>query len=124
MSDFSSEQRLRLIHTIREEHRNNQLSMQNRERILNGDKIVMPLSDNTMEKNMNEPAGINTGSFKLRFMIAIILFIGFIFMDSQKISLNGINALKIQNSITENFQSNIFDFMESIPYTLESIQEK
>lgn len=124
MSDFSSEQRLRLIHTIREEHRNNQLSMQNRERILNGDKIVMPLSDNTMEKNMNEPAGINTGSFKLRFMIAIILFIGFIFMDSQKISLNGINALKIQNSITENFQSNIFDFMESIPYTLESMQEK
>ena len=98
--------------------------MQNRERILNGDKIVMPLSDNTMEKNMNEPAGINTGSFKLRFMIAIILFIGFIFMDSQKISLNGINALKIQNSITENFQSNIFDFMESIPYTLESMQEK
>ncbi len=124
MSDISSEQRLRLIHTIREEHRNNQLSMQNRERILNGDKIIMPLSDNTMEKNMNEPAGINTGSFKLRFMIAIILFIGFIFMDSQKISLNGINALKIQNSITENFQSNIFDFMESIPYTLESMQEK
>ena len=124
MSDISSEQRLRLIHTIREEHRNNQLSMQNREIILNGDKIIMPLSDNTMEKNMNEPAGINTGSFKLRFMIAIILFIGFIFMDSQKISLNGINALKIQNSITENFQSNIFDFMESIPYTLESMQEK
>lgn len=124
MSDFSSEQKLRLIQAIREEHKNNQWSMQNRERILNGEKILIPQPETDFDKPMNEPSGITVGSFKLRFMIAIILFIGFILIDSQNITMNGINSSKIQSSITEDFQSNIFDFMDAIPYTLESMREE
>ncbi len=124
MSDISSEQKLRLIHAIREEHKNNQWSMQNRERILNGDKIPMPHPETDTDKTMMEPSGISVGSFKLRFMIAIILFIGFVLIDSQDINMNGIDASKIQSSITEDFQSNIFDFIDAIPYTLESMREE
>lgn len=125
MSELSSEQKLRLIHAIREEHKNNQFSMQNRERILNGEKIRIPQQPEAdFDKTMNESSGISAGSFKLRFLIAIILFIGFIFIDSQDITMNGINASKIQSSITEDFQSNIFDFIDTIPYTLESMQEE
>lgn len=124
MNDFSSEQKLRLVHAIREEHKNNQLSMRNRERILMGENIQIPEQETNFDKIGNEPSTVNISSFRIRFFIAMILFICFIFMDIQNIDMNGVNAAKIQSSITEDFQSNIFDFMDTIPYTLESIQDE
>lgn len=117
MPQISSEQKLKLVHTIREEHKSNQMSMRNRENILFGTNL--PLVE-TNSINEIQPVGNGVSSLgKIRMCIAAALFAGFVFLDITKTTVGGIDSAYVKGKIVEDFQANVFDFIETIPYTLE-----
>ncbi len=59
-----------------------------------------------------------TSWFSLRVIIAIILFCGFIILDSTNISIFSVDASEIYVHLQENYTLNSFAFIEEITYTL------
>lgn len=59
-----------------------------------------------------------TSWFSVRFFIAVILFSGFIFLDSTNMSVFSVDAAEIYAHLLENYTLNSFAFIEEITYTL------
>ena len=123
-TQISSEQKLQLISAIREEHKHNQNAIRKRESILTGISIPLEEPDAAMDSSQN---GLNEEihhiSFRIRLLFSILIFILYVWCDMGSVSVLGLSSEKIQTAIQTDFQANIFDFMDSIPYTLESIQK-
>ncbi|MDD2972976.1 MAG: hypothetical protein PHE02_12705 [Lachnospiraceae bacterium] len=64
-----------------------------------------------------EEVPIPKSHFTLRLCVALLLFTGFMWLDLNQATIGNIDSTTILSSITENFQSNLFDFMDFIPYT-------
>lgn len=137
MQEITAEQRLQLVHQIRQEHSLNRQALRTRERILYGKEsssppaVSMPqasLFGNMTDQEDFEPSlESGTGAFMhstlgIRFLIAILLFGGYFLLAKNQISLGGVNAEVIRSEVNRysNVEINLFDFMDNITYTLNT----
>lgn len=126
MSQLTSEQKLRLVHSIREENKQNQMAMRSRENILFGTNMPLVDMENEYEAaykygsgGEDTPAAAVSPFGKIRLFAAIALLAGFIFMDMSKIKVMGMDAAYIENKIEQDYMTNLFDFINTFPYTLK-----
>lgn len=98
------EKRMELINMMRMEQQENAGRMRNRNQILNS----------------NEPIKKKTGySFYIKMAVCMILFLLFVYMETENISCFGITHEQIQKTVSRTIDVNLFAFMEQFPYTLE-----
>lgn len=121
----SSEKKLQLVKMIRDEQQNNRAAMQNRESFLYGKSFLQdPLQNSTTAERGTmgevEKSGQEASTFSLRFLISVLLLIGFLMWNNSDIEIMGRQADEIYPLIQdERLVRNVFDFIEDIPYTLE-----
>lgn len=113
MNHISTDQKLQLVHTIRMQNQYNRMKCREREQMLYG---ISPVDDKrelystetamsfpvTGEKPIPGKKSRILTSFRFRFLIALILLSGFIYMDKNEISLLGKNTFDIFSFLTEN----------------------
>lgn len=122
MSGISTETRLQLVRQIREENRQNYAALHNREALLYG--YTVPYSyEHEAEGILTETA---TGStFKIRLLLALILFACYFFLDTGRQEIAGVDTTKIQSAINQSFSLDLEkgfseiagDFIREIPAT-------
>lgn len=136
MSEISTEQRLRLVHQIRQEHNQNRQTIQSRERIVYGKDITAqdPFIQrqnyrNSLTEEFTNNYSSNADSFPvkqstfgMRMLIAALLFVGYFFLESSKINLGALDAEVIQTEVNRysGAEINLFDFMDNITYTFNN----
>lgn len=105
MSDVTTEQKLQLIQQVRSRYNRNQYDLSNRERIIYGKSFSkMPYDESAYNASDTKPM---PSSFKLRFMLALLLGAAVIFMDRNDIKIAGITSDKIYQAISADFEENI-----------------
>ena len=105
MSDVTTEQKLRLIQQVRSRYNQNQFDLSNRERIIYGKSISkMPYDERETNASDAKPT---PSTFKIRFMIALLLGITVISMDRNDIKIAGITSDQIYQAISADFEENI-----------------
>lgn len=106
MSDVNTEKRLRLLKQIRSRYNEDQLDLNNRERILYGrsgrpaERYEEPLEDGQL------PDG-QLSFFRLRLVVAVMLVGLVILMDMRNVSLAGITADKIFQAISADYEEKL-----------------
>lgn len=101
------EKRVELARYIREENMGNRVKLRQREHILYGRDLTMPVderggfSDQTLMGKQGEeiPGGSSTGSFKYRMTLAVLLFVGFLLCDTGKGSILSYNTNDVYEMI-------------------------
>lgn len=123
MSSISSEKKMQLAKIIRDEHQNNRMKMQNREEFLYGKRSYYDTSSSIeKQENITKP-DISYSSSSLRFLIAIVLLIGFIVWDNSQVTVMGKSSDAIYTWLKdESVMTNVIDFMGNITYTGESVE--
>lgn len=112
MSHVNTDQKLRLVQSIRMQNQYNRMKCREREQLLYGtaagnDKREIYGAETAMSLPVIvengvpvKKSGIFTG-FRLRFLIAIILFSAFIYLDKNEISILGKTTQDICDFLTE-----------------------
>ena len=116
----SAEQKLQLVHFLREDHKKNRIQLHRSEQILYGKNVPDSLYEDTDEvfnaKEFDSYKGKGISGFRVRFMISLILFLSFFYLDRTGSEKGYINTLEIENYMEdESLQllvSNVFDFNE------------
>ena len=117
----SAEQKLQLIHFLREDNKRNRLQLHKREQILYGKNVPDSLYDspdgevyNTREISSYKGKGIS--GFRVRFMVAVILFLSFFYLDRTNEKIGKIDTKQIEIYMEDDtlmsLVSNVFDFNE------------
>ncbi len=137
MQEISAEQRLQLVHQIRQEHSLNRQALRTRERILYGKEISTPpavsMPGESLSGNMEDHSGFESSlesgmgfsmhsTLGIRFLIAVLLFLGYFLLAKNQISLGSLNAEVIRSEVNRysDVEINLFDFMDNITYTLNT----
>lgn len=137
MQEISAEKRLQLVHQIRQEHTLNRQALRTREQILYGKESGSPpacsLSQDSLSGSMTEreiaEQSLEAGSapfmhstLGIRFLIAVLLFLGYFLLAKNQISFGGVNAEVIRSEVNRysDVEINLFDFMDNITYTLNT----
>ena len=117
---ISAEQKLQLVHFIKEEHKKNRIQLNRREQILYGKNAPEPYVEasegivNTNEFDSYKEKGIS--GFRVRFMISVILFLSFFYFDKNSEKIGNVDMKQIENYIEDDslecMVSNLFDFNE------------
>ena len=138
MGKFSTDQKLQLVQRIRAESQDNRMRMRSRERLLYGggrQEEELPLYSKgyhdygkggrelyALEENAVHAEEISFSSFKLRLVIAAVLFTVFLLADSDSGSIAGFSTAAVQEEINKDFDTGldevVFDFENNFPYTL------
>lgn len=137
MGKITTNQKLQLIRSIREESRDNRMKMRHRERLLYGTESKMgddmPLyskgyyGDGERELYALEEGGIPAGgnsfsSFKLRLVLAIAFFCVYLVADAGEGTIAGISTDVMREEMNKDFDAGleevVFDFEDNFPYTL------
>lgn len=109
MEHISTEKKMELIRTIREENARNKNRIHQREHILFGKE--MPLVE--FERRENETSIAeempSSAGLKIRLFLAAILFLGFVIMDMGKISLQGVDSARIQEEISKDVTRSVLN---------------
>ena len=123
MSHISTDQKLQLVHTIRMQNQYNRMKCRERERMLYGisqtanDRRELYSAETAMslpvtgEKPISGKKSRVLTSFRLRFLIALILLSGFIYLDKNEISLFDNNTFDIFTFLTKSI-----DLPDDIPF--------
>ncbi len=114
----STEQKLQLLHAIREDSQRNRMLIRRREKIIYGTSIEEPYEvvddEYTIEKelSLNKEKGIS--GFRIRFLISVILFLSFFYLDRNQEKIGHIDTNQIEVYVDDNslvgLISNVFDF--------------
>lgn len=115
----SAEQKLQLIHFLREDNKRNRIQLHRREQILYGKNVPDSLYDspdgedyNTREISSYKGKGIS--GFRIRFMISVILFLSFFYLDRNEEKIGEVDANRIHSYIEDDslqsLVTNVFDF--------------
>ncbi len=114
MSNVSTEQRLRLVQQVRSRYNENRYDMYNRERILYG-RASYP-----EELEPGDPAVSGMGpmdpsmpvsTFRLRLLLAVLLFAAVVAMDINQIDVSGVTAEKIIEAISMDYEDKIDEWV-------------
>ena len=114
----TSEQKLQLVHFLREEHKKNRIQLHRREQILYGKNVQDSLYEDTEEvfntKEFDSYKGKGISGFRVRFMIAVILFLSFFYFDKNEEKIGYVDTKQIENYMEDKslqcLVSNLFDF--------------
>ncbi len=125
MSEISAERKLQVVKQIREEHAANQRLIRGRESILYGFHSPYPIYQNERidSEPDSEPFSFGKGnlSFKIRFTVALLLLVSVILLDKADIAVFEYTVSDVfaylETDITNDFQTNLFDFTSDFPYT-------
>ena len=114
----SAEQKLQLVHFLREDHKKNRIQLHRREQILYGKNVPDSLYEDTDEvfnaKEFDSYKGKGISGFRVRFMIAVILFLSFFYLDRNDEKIGNIDSNRIHTYINDEslitLITNVFDF--------------
>lgn len=110
MTSFSVEQKLRLASALREEQEKNQFSLRKRESILTGTPLKdFSHIDESGKVSITEDLNTSPSTFRIRFFLALILFVAFMWYDSGHIVLGDIDSAVICQRIQEDQISSVLD---------------
>ena len=136
MGKVSTNQKLQLIRSIREESQDNRMRMRHRERILYGiehkagDELPVYRKEyyeggegELYATEAGVPANGNSfSSFKLRMVLSVVLFCAFLAADASEGKRAGVSTEYVREEINKDFDADfeevVFDFEDNFPYTL------
>lgn len=107
------EKKLQLVQQVRSRYHENQYDMSNRERLMYGRTSIFDMPDYDEDTLLGSEEG-SLSSFKLRFLIALILFGIVVFMDRSHIAIGGITSEKLYGMISADYEEKIEDWMEAM----------
>ena len=117
----STEQKLQLVHILREDNKKNRMQLHRREQILYGKTVPDSPYEETDEewidtKEMGAYKGKGISGFRVRFMISVILFLSFFYLDRSNEKIGNIDTNQIQSYMEDDslqcLVANVFDFKE------------
>lgn len=114
----TAEQKLQLVHFLREDDKKNRIQLHRREQILYGKNVPDSVYEETEEvfntKEFDSYKGKGISGFRLRFMIAVILFLSFFYFDKNQTKIGNIDSGQIESFMEDDslqcLVSNMFDF--------------
>lgn len=109
MSDITVEKKLALVQQIRSRYNQNRYDLSNREQILYGKSA--PLGANSIDENINLS---NTSTFRIRLILAIILFIGIILLEQNNQTIAGFSVKQLFLMLEKDYQTTIVAWMETM----------
>lgn len=118
MSDVTTEQKLQLVQQIRSKHSENQYDMYNREQILYG-RGAQSFRGQEYPEAPKIPS-----SFRLRLLLAILLFSAVIAMDVNEVKIAGVNMKKIAEIISEDYEDKFDEWITTFSSVLINTEEK
>ena len=110
MKNVSSEQKLQLIQQIRSRYNEDRYDMRDRERILYGRESVRPWEEDGIDPERERPQS----TFRLRVLVAVLLFAAVVMIDSNGTSLWGLTAEKIYQIISTDYEDKIVEWVETL----------
>lgn len=111
MKDVTTERKLQLIRQIRSRYKEDRYDMGNRERILYGRESVRPWEEN---EDASEWEQMPQSSFRLRILLAVLLFAAVVAIDTNGTSLWGITSEKVYQIISEDYEDKIEEWVETL----------
>lgn len=110
MKNVSSEQKLQLIQQIRSRYNEDRYDMRDRERILYGRESVRPWEEDGTDPGQEMPQS----SFRLRVLLAVLLFAVVVMIDTNGTSLWGLTAEKVYQIISADYEDKIDEWVEAL----------
>lgn len=110
MKNVSAEQKLQLIQQIRSRYHEDRYDMRDRERILYGRESVRPWDE---EDGMDPEEERPQSTFRLRVLVALLLFAAVVMIDTNGISLGSVTAEKIYQIISADYEEKIEEWVET-----------
>ena len=101
-TSVDTEKRLQLVKQIRSKYNEDQRDLTNRELILYG-KSTRPITEELYEQQEQPEVG-QISFFRIRLVIAVLLFAAVIFMDMDNMEMAGITAEKIFQAISADYK--------------------
>lgn len=111
ISKANTEKRLQLLKQIRSRYNEDQRDLTNRELILYG-RSARPASESLEQQDML-PDTEYVSFFRIRLVLAVLLFAAVIFMDMDGMEMAGITAEKIFQAISADYEEVIETWAES-----------
>lgn len=118
---ISAEQKLQLVHFLREDNKKNRIQLHRREQILYGKNVPDILYEDSEDdgydtKDLVSYKGKGISGFRIRFMISVILFLSFFYLDRNNEKIGNVNINQIESYMEDNslqcLVTNVFDFSE------------
>ena len=110
MKDVTTERKLQLIRQIRSRYSEDRQDLSNRERILYGRESVRSWEENEYDPEQEMPQS----SFRLRVLLAVLLFAAVVTIDTNGTSLWGITAEKVYQIISADYEDKIEEWVETL----------
>ncbi len=110
MKDVTTERKLQLIQQIRSRYNEDRYDMSNRERLLYGRESVRPWEEDGENPDADSPPS----SFRLRVLLAVLLFAAVVAIDTNGTSLWGITAEKVYQIISADYEEKIEEWVEAL----------
>lgn len=116
MSKVETERKLELVRHIRMQNQDNRAKCREREQLLYGIQVPFSQNERYNAEIVEEPSfSAQVSSFRLRFVVAILLFAAFVFFDKNQMDIFGMTMEEIylwmQQSfaVDKQFIGNLFD---------------
>ena len=113
ISKVNTEKRLQLLKQIRYRYNEDQRDLTNREMILYGRSGHRFRSDNSEQQEI-QPDTDHVSFFRIRLILAVLLFAAVIFMDMDGMAMAGITAEKIFQAISADYEEVIETWAEGL----------
>ncbi|MDE6167600.1 MAG: hypothetical protein K2G28_03995 [Acetatifactor sp.] len=113
MSNVSTEQKLRLVQQVRSRYSEDQLDLTNRERILYGRSSFRSAEGPWAEQYPYPEDAPRPSLFKIRLLLALVLFGAVIAMDTSGINVAGITAETIFEAISVDYEDTIDQWIDA-----------
>ena len=117
MSEVPIEKKLELVHQIRSQYKQNQSDLLMRERILYGrtsSHETEPSSTGNYEKLPEPETVLRDGTFKIRFALAVVLFVTIIVLDKSGSTVNGISTEKLFQAIALDYGTVMVEWLNTV----------
>lgn len=111
MKGVDKARKLELIQQVRSRYSEDQYDLGNRERILYGRESARPFEQT--EDNIPEEAAA-VSSFRLRVLLAVMLFAAVVVADSNQTSLFGVTAQQIYQTIGRDYEERLEQWVETL----------
>lgn len=109
MSQYNSEQKLRLLQQIRSQYEQNLFDMKKREHILYGTSFNDPQEYNTAPSKDDSSV---QGTFRIRFAIALMLFVIIILLDIEGAKFIGIDSTEVFAAMDADYIAQIEEILK------------
>lgn len=111
MRNVDTERKLQLLQQIRSRYKEDRYDMSSRERILYGRESVRPWEESGDDPEWDQPP---RSSFRLRVLLAVLLFAAVVAIDTNGASIFGITAEKVYQIISADYEDKIEEWVETL----------